>query len=230
VTTYLITGANRGLGLALTQLLAERKDNIIATTRSMEGAEALQKLAAYYPDTVRLFVADVTDTQSVVAFKAAIGNSELDVLVNNAGTIGPKRQSTLDMDFDGFLETLNTNTLGPLRVTQAMLPLLRMSAAPKIVTISSRMGSMGNAESDRIAYRASKAAVNKIMQALGTDLTAQGIATLTMHPGWVRTDMGGSDADLSIEDSIAGIIQRIDGLNLSNSGRFLNYNGSLLPW
>ena len=68
------------------------------------------------------------------------------------------------------------------------------------------------------------------MQALGTDLTAQGIATLTMHPGWVRTDMGGSDADLSIEDSIAGIIQRIDGLNLSNSGRFLNYNGSLLPW
>ena len=176
--------------------------------------------------------ANLADEQAVVASVAAHRAQwgRLDVLVNNAGIIGPDRQSTLDMDFPGFLETLDTNTLGPLRVTQAILPLLKKSGAPRIVTVSSMMGSLSYKKSDKIAYRASKAAVNKVMQGLGTDLHEDGIATLTLHPGWVRTDMGGSGADIDVSESADGIVKLIDTLTISNSGRFMNYDGTERAW
>ena len=152
------------------------------------------------------------------------------MLINNAGIIGPGRQSTLDMDFDGLAETLAVNAIAPLRVIQAFLPNLRKSKNPKIVTISSSMGSLSSAASDRIAYRASKAAVNKIVQGLATDLKRENIPAIVMHPGWVRTDMGGAGADLGPEESAAGILQVIDRLTLASTGQFINYDGKVLPW
>lgn len=230
MTTYCITGANRGIGLELTRQLAKRGDKIIATARDLNGASELKSLAEQNKGKIDLFGLDVTNDGSIKAFASAIGTRAIDVLVNNAGTIGIKPQTTREMDFDGFLKTLNTNTLGPLRVIQALLPNLKLSPLPKIITISSMMGSMASGSSDTLGYRVSKAGVNKVMQAVHTDFKPQGIAVLTLHPGWVRTEMGGAGADISVEESAEGIIARIDELTLKNSGRFLDYDGSERAW
>ena len=172
---------------------------------------------------------DVRDSISIKAAANSI-DEPIDVLVNNAGIIGPQRQSTLDMDFDGFLETLNVNTLGPLRIVEAFLPHLKRAKAAKIVTLSSRMGSLSYAKSDRIAYRASKAAVNKVVQGLATDLQAEGIVAISVHPGWVRTDMGGSGADIPAQQSAAGLVALIDRLTLDDTGGFFDWQGERLSF
>ena len=178
---------------------------------------------------LKLLALDVRDEASIAAAARQL-DEPVNVLINNAGIIGPQRQSTLDTDFEGFLDTFRVNTLGPLRVIQAFLPLLKRSKAAKIVTISSRMGSLSHANSDRIAYRASKAAVNKVMQGLATDLQPDGIVAISVHPGWVRTDMGGSGADISVQESAAGLIRLIDGLTLEETGGFFDWSGAKLPF
>jgi NAD(P)-dependent dehydrogenase (short-subunit alcohol dehydrogenase family) len=226
--TTLITGAGRGIGAEIVRVLLERGDRVIATLRdpsAMPGGWTREI------ETGRLkgVPLDVRDAGSV-AEAARLVDEPIHVLVNNAGVIGPKRQSTLDMDFDGFLDALAINTLGPLRIVQAFLPHLRRAGGAKIVTLTSRMGSMSYAKSDRIAYRASKAAANKIVQGLATDLQGEGIVSIAMHPGWVRTDMGGTGADISVEESAAGIVRVIDALTVADTGRFFNYDGGPLPY
>ena len=181
------------------------------------------------PEGAGALVFDVRDGAAVGRAAAAF-DGPLDVLVNNAGIIGPARQSTLDMDFDGFAETLEVNTLAPLCVTQAFLPHLRRGERPRILTVSSGMGSMNYQKSDRIAYRASKAAVNKVMQGLATDLRAQGIAVQCIHPGWVRTDMGGPGADIDAAESARGIVDRAEALAMADTGTFVNYDGTAIDW
>ena len=229
MTTFLITGANRGIGLELTRQALARGDTVIAAARD-PAAESLSALAGQAGEKLHVIRLDVVDQASVDAAQHALGDHAVDVLINNAGIIGPGRQSTLDMDFDGLAETLAVNAIAPLRVIQAFLPNLRRSKNPKIVTISSAMGSLSSAASDRIAYRASKAAVNKIVQGLATDLKRENIPAIVMHPGWVRTDMGGAGADLGPEQSAAGILQVIDRLTLASTGQFINYDGKVLPW
>lgn len=229
MATILITGANRGIGLALTAAFLGRGDTVIAAARDPEAA-SLRELAARHGDRLSRVPLDVTDARSVDALPGRIGERTVDVLVNNAGIIGPKRQSSLDMDHDGFLETLAVNTVGPLRVTHAVLANLKRSAAGKVVTLSSKMGSSAETEHDRIAYRASKAGVNKVMHGLAHELQPLGIAVVTLHPGWVRTDMGGADADIGVDESVRGIVARVDGLSLANTGRYLNHDGRPLPW
>lgn len=227
MTTFLITGAARGIGRDLVRQALANGDTVIATVRP--GAEnALEDLEPG-DGRLRILAMDVRHPQTIVA-AAAILELSVDVLINNAGIIGHQPQSVLDMDFDGFADTLNINTLGPLRVIQAFLANVRRGTNPRIVTISSKMGSLSHQASDRIAYRASKAAVNKVMQGLATDLRADGIAVISMHPGWVRTDMGGGSADISVEESATGILAVANGLTLENTGSFINYDGSDIPW
>lgn len=228
MSTVLVTGAGRGIGAALVRALLARGDRVIATVRNKAAVPA-DWTAAQAAGRLMVLAMDVANTMSVRGAASAV-HEPVDVLINNAGMIGPARQSTLDMDFDGFAATLDVNTLGPLRVVQAFLPALRRGTTPRIITVSSRMGSLSHATSDRIAYRASKAAVNKVMQALATDLRREGIAVCVMHPGWVRTDMGGAGADITPEQSAAGILAVVDGLGIDGSGRFVNWDGSGLPW
>jgi len=226
--TYLVTGIGRGIGRELTRILLNRGDRVIGTLR--DPNQALPELGEFIASgQLTLLALDVRDEASIRAAAASL-NESIDVLVNNAGVIGPQRQSTLDMDFDGFLETLNANTLGPLRMVQAFLPHLRGSKAAKIVTISSRMGSLSYTKSDRIAYRASKAAVNKVMQGLATDLREDGIVAVSVHPGWVQTDMGGSGADISVGESVAGLVSLIDRLNLDDTGGFFDWQGARISF
>ena len=230
MTTFLITGCNRGIGLELARQAAGRGDHVIATCRDLPAATHLHALGAAHPALVTLQALDVIDPVSIAIAKTAIGLRQIDVVINNAGIIGPARQSTLDMDFDGFARTLVVNTLAPLRIAQAFLPNLRVAANGKIATITSGMGSMSYAKSDRIAYRAAKAAVNKVMQGLASDVKPLGVAVLLLHPGWVRTDMGGAGASISASDSAAGILAQVDALTLARSGGFVDYAGKTMPW
>ncbi|MCB1358796.1 MAG: SDR family NAD(P)-dependent oxidoreductase [Maritimibacter sp.] len=204
----LVTGANRGIGAALVAAAAQRGHAPIAATRPGQGGDV---------------TFDVTDHAALA--RAAAGTGPIDALINNAGIIGPNRQSTRDMDFDGFRRTLEVNTLAPLAVAQAFLPNLHAGRAPRILSISSQMAWMGYAKSDRIAYRASKAALNKVMQGLATDLAEDGIAVALVDPGWVRTDMGGAEADEDPAAVAAGIIALAERLTLDQTGGFFTWRG-----
>lgn len=221
MATIVITGGNRGIGFQLVRLYAAAGDQVVVGVRSPKAASDL-------PGEV--LPLDVSDDASVAAFAKSLNGRPIDILINNAGIIGPDRQSALDADFGGFLETLNINTIGPLRVTQALLPNLRKAKNAKVAIISSQMGSLSSARSDHVAYRASKAAVNKVVQCLATDLASEGITVATLHPGWVRTDMGGPGADIAPEESASGLKAVIDGLSPASSGSFLNYDGKTLAW
>ncbi|RNF34423.1 SDR family NAD(P)-dependent oxidoreductase [Paracoccus methylarcula] len=213
MTHILITGAGRGIGLALTRAALARDWQVTATVRQGAAVPGVR--------TVHL---DVTDRGAVAGMARELG--PLDILINNAGIIGPARQDPLDMDFEGFAETLAVNTLAPLAVTQALLPNLRAATAARVLSISSQMAWMGYRKADRIAYRASKAALNKVMQGLATSLEPQGIAVALVDPGWVRTDMGGAEADLAVDDVADGVLDLADGLTMAGTGRFFRYDGT----
>lgn len=206
---FFITGINRGLGAAFKQVALEQGHTVFGSTRTgLDGDIALELGdPAAIPGQLKGF------------------NEPIDILINNAGIIGPTRQSPLDMDYAGFAETLSVNTLAPLAVAQALLPNLRAASARKILTISSQMALMGQRQSDRIAYRASKSAVNKVMQGLATDLEGEGIAVILINPGWVRTDMGTKKADEDPLDVARGVIQLAETVSLSDTGCFFRFTG-----
>jgi NAD(P)-dependent dehydrogenase (short-subunit alcohol dehydrogenase family) len=222
MSRVLITGGNRGIGWELAQLYAAGGHQVILGVRTAPKG--------VLPIGITCLPLDVATDNSVRDFANQIGDTTIDVLINNAGILGPERQSTLNMDFEGFLAVLNTNTLGPLRVAQALLPCLRRSTSPKIGILTSRMGSMSYAKSDTIAYRASKTAANKVSQALATDLRPEGISIAAIHPGWARTEMGGPGADIDPLEAAQGIKSVLDHLTLEATGQFWNYDGQSLEW
>jgi NAD(P)-dependent dehydrogenase (short-subunit alcohol dehydrogenase family) len=227
MTTFLVTGASRGIGMALCETIVARGDRVIATLRDpFRAPEFLRTAPAAQVAVIGL---DVASGESIRRAAAAVGEP-VDVLVNNAG-ISPKgRQNALDMDPVLFTETMSVNVLAPLQVTVAFLPHLRRSSRARVATISSQMGASVYPGSDRLAYRISKAAVNKAMQGLANDLAPEGIAVAAIHPGWVRTDMGGPAASLSPAESAAGCLAVIDGLTMERSGGFYRWDGSVHPW
>ncbi|MBI1339021.1 SDR family NAD(P)-dependent oxidoreductase [bacterium] len=229
MSVVLVTGANRGIGLALARAYAGRRDKVLATVRRGSDQKDLAAFAAEAGGWVEIIEMDVSDPLDVARAKRQIGSQPIDVLVNNAGVSGPDRQRAVDMDFEGLAETLNVNSIAPLRVADAFLANVE-AAKGKIVAISSQMGAMQSAAADALAYRASKAALNKLMQGLATELRPRGIPVLIVHPGWVRTDMGGASAPLSPADSAKGLVKLIDELTLANSGKFLSWNGKELAW
>ena len=208
-----VTGVNRGIGAALMAEARARGHTVTGTTR--DGRDGTVPLHLDEPATIAGQLADI---------------GPVDILINNAGVIGPGRQSPLDMDFDGFAATLAVNTLAPLAVAQALLPSLRAGQGARILTVSSQMAFMGYAKSDRIAYRASKAAVNKVMQGLATDLAPEGIACVLVDPGWVQTDMGGTGAPETPEAVAQGILDLADRLTLADTGRFFRFTGEERPF
>jgi NAD(P)-dependent dehydrogenase (short-subunit alcohol dehydrogenase family) len=226
MTAILITGAARGIGRALCQDALRRGWSVIGSARDAAIAKAME---TEFGPQFQALVFDVTDAHAIAKAAASL-DRPIDILINNAGIIGPDRQSTLDMDFDGFAQTLAVNVLAPLRIAQAFLPHLKRGDRPRLMTVSSSMGSMSYASSDHLAYRASKAAVNKVTQGLATDLQRSGIAVAAIHPGWVRTDMGGRGADIEAGQSAKGILDVADRLDLAGTGKFLRYDGLEMAW
>lgn len=228
MATYVITGANRGIGLEFVRQLLARGERVLATCRDPQHSKALAALAC---DRLSVHSVDVASTESVRAFADALHTEPVDVLINNAGIFGPDNQSFGRTDYDGWLALLNTNTLGPLRVLEALAPNLERGARKLAVTITSGMGSIGdNTSGGYYPYRSSKAAVNMVMRSASVDLRGRGITVVVINPGWVKTDMGGPGASISPTESIAGMLRVFDGLTLEKTGTFLDYRGGTFEW
>ena len=214
-----ITGANRGIGLELTRQLLERGVGVIAACRSSSpeldssGAEVVSGVEA-------------TDDDSVKALAAAAGDRSIDLLVNNAGIL--TRESLEDLDFDRIRRQFEINSLGPLRVTKALLP--NLSSGSLVAIVTSLMGSMtDNGSGGRYGYRMSKAAINSAGVSLSHDLRDRGIGVLLLHPGMVATEMTGRSG-IPVEQSVSGLLARIDAFTLEQSGTFQHADGRSLPW
>lgn len=226
MSTILITGANRGIGLELAKNYAAAGWNVIACCRKPQEAKAL---AAVQGD-VEIRALDVTRPASITRLAAALKGRPIDVLLNNAGISG-RRLGFGKTEAKDFLSVLHVNTLAPLMVTEALLGNVKRGKLKKIVSISSKMGSIGDGPGGgSYAYRASKTALNMVMANAAAELKGKGITVVVLHPGWVRTDMGGRAAPLKVSESAAGIVQVIAGLTPAKAGRFFNYDGKILPW
>jgi NAD(P)-dependent dehydrogenase (short-subunit alcohol dehydrogenase family) len=228
-TTYLITGANRGIGLELSKNVLSAGDSLIALCRRTEAANALQKLAEESDGRAQIYAADVSDETMLDELAQQI-DSTIDVLVCNAGVMSA-RGSLADPHntAESVSTVLLTNIAGPFFTARAFLKNLKLSKQPRIAIISSYMGSQQHSGAGAYFYRASKAGVNNIMVTLANELKTQGIAVASYHPGWVQTDMGGSAADITSAVSAKGLIERFGELNLAKTGQFFNYDGSQLP-
>jgi NAD(P)-dependent dehydrogenase (short-subunit alcohol dehydrogenase family) len=223
--TILITGANRGIGLELTKCYAADGWTVIAACRAPQGATALKAVRGITVEGL-----DVTDYAAVDALAQKYAGTAIDLLLNNAGIYGNRDGALTVSDFDTYLQVLQVNSVAPMKMALAFLPHLKAAKTAKIATISSRMGSIQLGSGGSYAYRASKAAINAGMHNLALDLKSAGISVVTLHPGWVKTDMGGAGADIDVATSGAGLKGVIDGLTLKDSGKFLNYDGSEIPW
>jgi NAD(P)-dependent dehydrogenase (short-subunit alcohol dehydrogenase family) len=223
MATALITGANRGIGLALCRLLAARGDEAIAACRSSSPElEALDHLGVRVETGL-----DVTSDDAVAALDQRLGTTQLDLLVNNAGIM--THESLDDLDFNRIRRQFEVNSLGPLRVTATLLERLRPGA--KIAFVTSRMGSItDNTSGGDYGYRMSKVALNMAAVSLARDLAARQILVAVLHPGWVRTEMTGGHGQLDPKESAAGLLARIDALTEASSGGFWHTSGERLPW
>ncbi|MCG8405292.1 MAG: SDR family oxidoreductase [Phycisphaerales bacterium] len=230
-STYLITGANRGIGLEFAGQLAAKGISVIAGVRNPESAETLHGL------NIPVETLDVANTVSVTAFAERLEGRPVDVLINNAGISAthaddPREGRPLEqLKLDEMPRLFDVNSIGPVRVTQALLPNLRAGRRKVVVNISSNLGSItDNTEAGWYAYRASKAALNMLNRSMAIELGAEGFTCVVIHPGWVRTDMGGPEAPLSTKESVTGMLNVIDQLTTKDNGCFLDYHGQTMPW
>ncbi len=215
-----ITGANRGIGLALARAYVDRGDTVVAAVRTT--SEALDALEAEVHEGV-----DVGNDAAVQHFANSLAGGSVDVLINNAGI--HSSETLDDLNFDRIRRQMEINTYGPLRVTRAILP--RLTEGSKVVIVTSRSGSIGdNGSGGTYGYRMSKAAVNMAGVDLAIDLEPKGIAVLLLHPGMVRTDMGGGPGAVEAVDAAARMVARIDELSVQTTGKFLHAEGYELPW
>ncbi|AYO19184.1 SDR family oxidoreductase [Vibrio owensii] len=226
--TVFITGANRGIGLSLTELYLQQGAQVHATSRNLADSKELHALASRY-NTLVLHELDVTDYQGVAQLTSEL--PAIDLLINNAGYYGPKGYGFGNTDIEEWRQVFEINTIAPLKLVENFYPLLQQGKAKKIACISSKVGSMTeNTSGGGYIYRSSKAALNSVVKSLSNDLTDEGFTVLALHPGWVRTEMGGPNAILSAPDSAKGLVNVIENATLSDSGRFLNYDGTEIPW
>jgi NAD(P)-dependent dehydrogenase (short-subunit alcohol dehydrogenase family) len=222
--TLLITGANRGIGLELARQYAEAGWQVIGTARTPDAATSLAAAGA------KIMQLDVTDQTSVERLAKELADQPIDVLINNAGT-QPLFWSLAEIDVERFATALDVNTLGPVRVVRALLPNLRAGRSRKIINVSTNLSSIaGNTEGGFYGYRESKTALNMFTRSLAVELGPEGFICIVLHPGWVRTDMGGPDASLEVTESARGIRHVIDNLRPEDNGSLRTYDGKMMAW
>lgn len=232
----LITGSSRGVGLALVhEWLARDNTHIYATCRNPQTAHELTALAEKNPERVSVIALDVTDSASIEAAAKSVSQltTQLDILVNNAGIYpkDPESQQFGSLTAERVLDVLTTNAVAPLLVTQAFMPLLQKGTNPRLVMISSQVGSITNTRvSYGVSYRMSKTALNMATKILANEYGASGMIVITTHPGHVATDMGGQGAPVSPQESASGLVALTERLTPDDNGHFFNYDGRELPW
>lgn len=223
-STFLVTGATRGIGLEFARQLSQRGDDVLATARDPKNAGELTSF--------RLSIGglDVSDPISIEGLTEALAGRPIDVLINNAG-VGSPTKSINDCTADELQRVFMINSVAPMLVAKAVLPSLRLGSRKLIVNISSQLASItNNTGGSSYAYRASKTALNQLNKSLANELGAEGFTCVVVHPGWVRTDMGGANAPIVPADSVKLLLKLIDALTPADNGKFFNNDGTVLPW
>ena len=224
MTTIMITGASRGLGLEFARQFYNEECRVIATCRSPKDANELNAIG-----DIDVHALDVTDDKSVTTLADKLRGENIDILINNAGVIG-QRDGFGRIDYDIWAETMDTNVFGPMRVAEAFRDNVMNSEKKQMIFITSRMGSITEAVPNAYVYRSSKAALNMAVKCLSVELEQQGLIAVLFHPGHVQTDMGGQAAPVTPQKSIEGMKNQIVALTHDDNGRFLSYDGQQIPW
>jgi len=224
MTTIMITGASRGLGLEFARQFYSEECRVIATCRNPKKANELNSIG-----DIDVHSLDVTDDKSVANLADKLRGENIDILINNAGVIG-QRDGFGRLDYDIWAETMDTNVFGPMRVAEAFRDNVMNSEKKQMIFITSRMGSITEAVPNAYVYRSSKAALNMAVKCLSVELEQQGLIAVLFHPGHVQTDMGGQAAPVTPQKSIEGMKNQIVALTRDDNGRFLSYDGRQIPW
>lgn len=226
--TIFISGANRGIGLALVEYYLHLGCRVHATFRKADSSTALLALQQEF-NQLTCHQLDVTDYPAIAKLQASL--PAIDLLINNAGYYGPKGYGFGNTDVEQWRRVLEINTIAPLKLVEMLYPLLQAGSLKQIACISSKVGSMSeNTSGGGYIYRSSKAALNSVVKSLSNDLTNNGFTVVALHPGWVQTEMGGPNALISPTVSAEGLAKVMQGLSVKDSGRFLSYDGTEIPW
>ncbi len=237
--SVLVTGGNRGLGLELVRRYASDGWRVMACCRNPDNAEELNHIAAEADGRVSVHPLDVTDFDAIDRLARELDSEAIDILINCAGLIGRHNfdqgvmadQAFGNSDFDEWEDVYRTNVMGPMKMSEAFVEHIVRSDQKKIITLTSEVASMAeNNFGGLYAYRASKAAVNRIMRSMSIDLAKRNVIAFPLHPGWARTDMGGSSAIVDPADNARGMCQVIANASMAQSGRYLVYDGSEMEW
>jgi NAD(P)-dependent dehydrogenase (short-subunit alcohol dehydrogenase family) len=232
VQRCLVTGANSGLGLAFVTQLLERGARVLACCRDPAQARELDALAAAHGGQLRVHALDVADAAAIAALPAAAADflQRIDLLVNNAGVLVSGERFG-NVEAEALAQSFAVNASAPLLITQALAPLLALGNKPRVLCITSQLGSIAQASGFRtISYAMSKAALNMAVKRLAAELSPRGIVVLAVHPGWIKTAMGGKSATLAPADSAHALLGLIEHAGVQDAGRFLAYDGAELPW
>ncbi len=228
--TLLITGANRGLGLALTRQFARENWNVLACCRTPDSARELQAEAARN-ESIEIFQLDVTDQGQIKALARRLKGQKIDILFNNAGIHGPKPQGFGPIEHEGWLEAFRVNVMGPFDMAVAFADQVAASEMKTLAIMGTMLGSISdNSSGGKYVYRSSKAAVHMVGKSLSVDLREQGIVTVMLHPGWVRTDLGGDSAPMNPGESAKKLWQVLMQVKPSDNGKLIGHDGREIPW
>lgn len=224
--TAVITGANRGLGLEFTSVYLAAGWSVHAGCRNPMRADELKKLKG----DLHIHALNVDDEKDTKALAKSLGNEPIDLLLNNAGIYGKRDLKVGTFDHEEFLHVLKTNVVAPIRLAETLVENVAHSKLKKMAFVTSRMGSIAMNAGGSMPYRTSKAALNMAVSCFSMDVKLRGITCILLHPGWVKTDMGGPNAAIGIPESIAGMKQVIERTGHEDSGKFYDYQGQPIPW
>ncbi len=229
MATVMIVGATRGIGLELVKQYAANGDTVIGTARDTGAADQLDAVAAS-DDNVSVQALDIGDPKSIESAANAIGDQPIDTIVVSAGYVGGGHQTLDDLDLDEWHRTVDINTIGPALVARAFKPNLVASGNGNLMIMTSQLGASTWPMGGMYIYSTTKAAVSKVGQILALDWKDDPVIVTVVHPGWVQTDMGGPNAEITAEESASGIRNVIAGLTKADSGNFYKWNGEIHPW
>ena len=234
---YLVTGANRGLGLEFTKQILQSGHNVYAACRNINDIEDLELLFTEYKDKLIVVNLDINDHDSILKLSEKLKDISIDVMINNAGTIGPLpyfentfKQHYGTIDYDVWSDVFKTNLFGPVKMAETFLENIENGNDKKMIFISSVVGSIADDHQKAFAYATSKTALNKSVALLADILREREIKVLAMCPGYVKTRMNGGGANLEPEESIEGMLEQIEKLDIESSGNFVRYNGESINW
>ena len=228
--TILLTGANRGIGLELTEQFAADGWAVLACCRSPDDAEALRVLSEQYP-AIELHALDVTDYEQMKSLSVELRDRPIDILLSNAGIYGPRGHGFGEIDPAQWREVLEVNSPEPLMLVQSFVDQVAASQQKLVAVVSSKMGSIGdNGSGGKYIYRSAKTTVNQVVKSLSIDLAGRGISAITLHPGWVQTDMGGANAEIGTDKCASGLKAILQTAGPAQSGQFIEFNGDSIPW